>query len=156
MKYYDRFYDDLAKQFGASSNPVVSADSWGNIIHLSTAAGTVVGDMRVFGGNLVPFVVTPPQCVFYGNWSVFVLGAPFATAGSVSLNLQINQVGTPNYFGIAILSKFFAAAATQVPFSDYYQFTDTAFSNVCIGGCSGAGNEFDVYVKFDGVRLTWG
>lgn len=156
MKYYEDYYNDLAKLFGASSNPVVVGDTWLNLFHIRTVDGIQVLDFRTFGGNPIPFAVTPAKCIYYGNWTVFGFPAPFVVGGSVSFNFQAVQPGGGNYVGLAGFNRSYAAATTQVPFSDYYQFPDMAVANVGIISCAGANNEYDVYVKFDGVKITWG
>ena len=163
MKYGDDYYRDLAKLFGASNNPVVSADSWINIMSVPQSGVLQYADLRINGTALVtnPALI-PIQCLFYGSWSIYVDNPAFALAGFC---MTVGQAPIPNntvqpyqFSTFKIASKQFAAATNPnpTPYNEIFQYYDTALINQIAFQTTGAGNVYQVTIKFDGIRVTWG
>lgn len=165
---YSEYFIDYAKKWGVSNGATVVADSF---MYFNTQVDP--GDSNVVM-DLLQYDTKQPfgagqfnnKCVFFGSWTMTILCNVFALAGGVavygynSYALNFGSQASP------IVSQSFAAAdptvdgiapnnVVAVPSTRLFQYQDMGLGNYLLAYASGAGNNYQIYIQFDGVRISW-
>lgn len=163
LNYSPQFFIDYAKKWGANDGATVSADSfmYFNDIIDSTASNSVLDLLQY--NTLQPYSAQTffNKCMFFGSWTFTIICHTFAVAGGLAIYGYNSYALNLDSQACPAASQQFTAVDPVVdgvnafPASRLFQYTDVGFGNYFLGYGSGAGNDYQLYIQFDGVRISW-